>query len=69
MEYDRNDWLKRAEKYLSLFEREVMGPARGVGFKFKKGEVKFPEELVKELIRESYLEGVRDALSVLGELK
>lgn len=68
MKFVNEIWQKMAAKYQDAFDKEVMPMANSIGFKFKKGEAKFPASLVREAIGEAYRAGAEAALKMAAEL-
>jgi hypothetical protein len=68
MEFIPDIWAKLADRILEQCEAQVFAPGRRIGFKSKRGELKLPESLVRELMREAYVSGARVALRMAAEL-
>lgn len=67
MKYNDGIWNEMAARAMTSYDRLMAGAAK-MGFKFKKGEVKVPESLVRELVRDSYKLGAKAALDMAAEV-
>ncbi len=68
MEYLKDIWVEMTARYAKALDDQFFALARRVGFKAKRGELKVPESVVRELVANAYHDGARAALAMAKEV-
>lgn len=67
MTFIQEIWARMGDNFIAALA-PVFETGRRIGFKFKRGELKLPEDMVKGMLREAYIQGARDALKMAAHI-
>lgn len=68
MKYIREIWVTMTARYTKAFDDEFVPLATRVGFKAKRGEVKVPITVMREIVAQAYHDGARAALAMAADV-